>query len=77
MATLIFTDGGFKVATAAWSVSTFNEKNIKIAYVWGADGLSMWPGATGTSKVKINLPFDGFLELIRQNAIVDLRGYQK
>ena len=77
MATLIFIDGGFRVATAAWSVSTFNEKDIKVAYVWGADGLSIWPGATGTSKIKIKLPFDKFLELLGQNAIVDLRSYQK
>ena len=77
MAILIFMDGGFRVATAAWSVSSFNDKDVKIAYVWGADGISIWPGATGTSKVKLKLPFDKFLELIRQDTIVDLRIFQK
>ena len=75
MTVLIFNDRGWQVATAAWSAGAKGEKAITICYQWGADGTSLFDGATGNARCELEMTMAEFINRLRRPAdgVVDLR----
>lgn len=76
MTVLVFRDRGYDVATAAWSVAAKPGKGVRIVYVWGADQISFFQGATGDAACDLPFYFDDFIKRIKDKAFVDLRSDQ-
>lgn len=58
---LKFKDGARDVLTTAWTAVSANKGNaVDIAYLWGADGLSLFQSATGTSRYLASGSFRAF-----------------
>jgi hypothetical protein len=73
MTILVFKDRGDEVATTVWTACAKGER-VDLAYLWGADGISWAPTATGTTRVAINLSLKNFLNrLSKGDLVVDLR----
>jgi hypothetical protein len=76
---LLFNDRGWGVATTSWSAGATGEQSVTLIYEWGPDGISIWSGATGTSRVIVQLTMPQFVERLKNsdNGIVDLREWTR
>lgn len=71
---LAFWHEGYEVITSAWTVAAKKDGGIEIAYLWGADGVSVFFGATSVRRAGFNITLAEFMEY-RKNGIFDLRGH--
>lgn len=53
-------DGDWQIITTSWTAASKNNHSTEIAYLWGADQISVFSGATGVARLTLDVPFDLF-----------------
>lgn len=73
MTMLRFTHGGWDVVTGIWTAASKREGVVELCYQWGADGVSLFAGATSVRRVTLPISMREFVREARSAAFVDFR----